>query len=144
MWVDNFKRQLKAPQDGLKHITHHHLLPIETQGCQHPDLSLRTQTFRYTADFFTTFYICLKPKFFCTFHHKILETKTFFAHLITKPPASILEFKNFNFILQKKYLWPQTKTGKAPPPSWRLLCLGSPMACGNAYVKHFAQFPDFF
>ena len=39
-------------------------------GCQLPDFSLRSQTFCYTADFSTTFYICLKPRLFWTSHHK--------------------------------------------------------------------------
>ena len=30
----------------------------------------------------------------------MLKTKTFFAHPITKPPASILEFKNFDTVFQ--------------------------------------------
>ena len=94
-----------------------------TQGYQLPDFSLRFQTFCYTADFSTTFYICLKPKLFCTSHHKT-----------TSKHPRIQEFC-------KKFWWPQTKTGKAPPLSWFLL--GRPMTCGNAYVKHFAKFPDF-
>ena len=50
----------------------------------------------------------------------MLKTKTFFAHLITKPPASTLEFKKFGFILQKNSVTPD-KNGKnaltqlAPP-----------------------------
>ena len=34
--------------------------------------------------------------------------------------------------------------GIALLPSWLLLCLGRPMAHGNAYVKHLAKFPDVF
>ena len=37
-----------------------------------------------------------------------------------------------------------TKTVTSPLSSWLLLCLGRPMGCGKAYVKHFAKFPDFF
>ena len=38
--------------------------------------------------------------------------KAFFAHLITKPPASTLEFKNFYSILQKKIVT-LNKNGKS-------------------------------
>ena len=51
----------------------------------------------------------LKTKTFCTSHHKMLKTKTFFTHLITKPLVSTLEFKNFDSILQKNSETP-TKT----------------------------------
>ena len=81
---------------------------MESQGCQLPDLSLRFQTICYFADFSTTFLYVLT------------NNQDFFAHSITKPPASTLELKNFDFILQK-FLLPQTKTRKAPPPSWLLL-----------------------
>ena len=75
----------------------------------------------------------------------MLKTKTFFAHPITKPPASTLEFKDFDFILQQISVIPEKNGKSAPtPPSWLLLCLGRPMTCSNAYVKHFAKFPDFF
>ena len=40
------------------------------QGCQLPDFSLRSQTFCYSADFLLPFDICLKPRLFCTSHHK--------------------------------------------------------------------------
>ena len=71
------------------------------QGCQLPDFSLRSQTFRYTADFSTNFLYMLK-------------TKTFFAHPITQPPASALKFKNFDFILQKNSVI-SDKNGKRAP-----------------------------
>ena len=44
----------------------------------------------------------------------------------------------------KKILWLQTNKGKAPPRSWLLMCLGKSITCGNVYVKHSANFPDFF
>ena len=98
------------------------------QGCQLPDSSLRSQTFCYTADCSTTFYIYWKPKPFCTSHHKTtskhFRIQEFWLHFAKK-------FCDFR------------QNGKAPPPSW-LLCLGRPMACGNSCVKHFAKFPDFF
>ena len=75
------------------------------------------------------FYICLKPRLLCTFHHKTTS----------KHP----EFKNFDSILQKNSVTPD-KNEKSASPSWQLLCLGRSMACGNAYVKHFTKFPDFF
>ena len=46
----------------------------------------------------------------------MLKTKTLFAYLITKTPASTLEFKNFDSILQKHSVTViLTKMGKAPP-----------------------------
>ena len=50
---------------------------------------------------------------------------TFFAHPITEPPASTLEFKNFEFIFQNVSVTPE-KMGKVPPSSWLLLYLGRP------------------
>ena len=100
------------------------------QGWQLPDFSLRSQTFCYTTDFSTTFLYMLK-------------TKTLFAHSMTKPQANILEFKNFDSILQQKNLWSWI-FGKASSLSWLLLCLGRPMASSYAYLKHFTKFPDFF
>ena len=67
------------------------------------------------------------------------KTKTSFAHPITKPPASTLEFKNFYSYFAKYFCDPQTKTRKTCPPQ-----LVPPVACGNAYVKHLAKFSDFF
>ena len=79
---------------------------------------------------FYFFYICLKPKLFCTSQHKTTS----------KHPR----FPEFCLYCAKNFCDSQTKTGKAPVPSWLLLCLGSPMPCGNAYVKPFTKFPDFF
>ena len=59
--------------------------------------------------------------------------------LITKPPASTVKFKNFEYFAKKNCDFRQ----KPPPPSW-LLRLGRPMACGNACVKHFEKFSDLF
>ena len=73
----------------------------------------------------------------------MLKTKTFFAHLITKPPASTLEFKKFGFILQKNYVTPD-KNGKSAPTQLAPPVSGRSMACDDTYVKHFAKFPDFF
>ena len=100
----------------------------KNQGGQHPDFSLRSQTFCYTADFSATLLYMLK-------------TNTSFAHPITKPPASTLEFKNFD---SKRFLWLQTKTGNIAPTRLAPPAPGRPMACGNAYVKHCAKFPDLF
>ena len=104
------------------------------QGCQLPGFSLKPQIFYYTtADFSATFlYICSRPILFCTSHHNTTSSKHPRIH-------------EWIFLtLLQKILWPQTKTGKVPPPSWLLLCLGKPMACGNAYVTHFAKFPNLF
>ena len=75
----------------------------------------------------------------------MLKTKTFFEHLIPKPPASTLEFKNFDFILQNISVTPD-KNRKSPLIQLAPLVPGQAyaMACGNAYVKHFAKFPDYF
>ena len=97
-------------------------------GCQLPDFSLRSQTFCYTADISTTFLYMLK-------------TKTF-LHILTKPTASTQNSKLLTLFC-KKISVTSDKNGKSAPPSWTL-CLGRPMACGNAYVKHLAKFPDFF
>ena len=55
--------------------TDHHCSKTTTQGCQLPDfsLSLRLWDLRLFDIFQTSlllFYICLKPRLFCTFHHK--------------------------------------------------------------------------
>ena len=71
------------------------------QGCQIPDFSLRSQTFYYTADFFITFFI-------------YTQNQDFFAHPITKPPASTLAFKNFDSILQRNSVI-SDKNGKSIP-----------------------------
>ena len=48
----------------------------------------------------------------------MLKTQTFFAHPITKPPpASILEFKNFDSILQKNSVIFRQKQKKRPYPA---------------------------
>ena len=78
-------------------------------------LSLRFQTSCYTADYSTTFLYMLK-------------TKTFFARPIRKPPAGTLEFKNFDFILQKISVI-LDKNGKSSPPCPQL---ASPVP-GQAY-----------
>ena len=70
------------------------------KGFQLPDFSLRSQTFCYTADFSTTFYIFLKPRLF--------------AHSIIKPLASTLKFKNFDSHLQNISVAPN-KSGKSGP-----------------------------
>ena len=61
----------------------------QNRGCQLPDFSLRSPTFCYTADFFTTVFIYVKkPRLF-----------------LHKPLASTLEFKNFEPFCNK-ILWP--------------------------------------
>ena len=89
------------------------------------NFGLRSQTFCYTTDFLLLIYICLKPRLFLTFHHKTTS----------KHPR----IQKFWIYFAKKFCDSQTKTGKAPPPSWLLLCVVRPMACGNAYVKHSFQ-----
>ena len=100
-----------------------------TQGCQLLEFSLTFQTIFYTADFRRIFLY-------------MLETTTF-PHPITKHPASTLEFQYLYSILQIDFCEPGQKQEKRPFPRWHLLCLGRPMTCGNAYVKHFVKFPDF-
>ena len=78
------------------------------QGCQLPDFSLRSQTFCYTTSLYT------------------LKTKTFFAHLITKPQTSTLKFENFDSILQKVSVT-SDKNGKSVPTQL------APSVPGQAY-----------
>ena len=92
----------------------------QRQGCQLLDFSLRPQTFCYTADFSTTFYICLKPRLF--------------AHPITKPPASTLEFKDFDFIWQKNSV-NSDKNGKSASTQLAPPVPGRPMVCGLREVS---------
>ena len=75
-------------------------------------------------------YICLKPRPFCASHYKATSKHS--------------RFWEFWLYFAKRFLWPQTKTGKVPLPSWLLQWLGRLIACDNAYVKRFAKFPDFF
>ena len=103
-----------------------------TQGCQHPDFSLRSQTFCYTADSSTTF-----------LYMHILKTKTF-LHIHHKTTNKPLEFNKFDSVLQKEFCDFRLKMGKSPPLSWLFLCLGRPMACGGASIKLFARSPNFF
>ena len=82
---------------------------LHVQGCQLPDFSLRSPTCCYTAGFSTTFFI---------------YAKTFFAHLIT----SAQKFKNFDFILQKKFRdlrqnGKRARTQLAPPVPGQAYCL---------------------
>ena len=73
----------------------------------------------------------------------MLKTKTLFAHSMTKPPASTIELEKFDSILQKISVT-LDKNGKSASTQLAPPVPGGPMACGNAYVKHFAKFPDFF
>ena len=78
------------------------------------------------------FHIYWKPRLFCISHHKT-----------TSKHPKTQKFRLFC----KNFLWTWErleKTGKASPLSWFLLCLGRPLVSGNAYVKHFAKFLDFF
>ena len=102
---------------------------VGTQSCQLPDFNQRSQTLCDIVDFPTT--LSYMPK-----------TRTF-SHPITKHPERTLEFQYFYSVLQK-IPWVQTKTKKVPRSRCLFLLLGRPMACGNAYVKHFAKFPDLF
>ena len=70
--------------------------------------------------FFLLFYICLKPRLLCASHHKTTNSRTL-------------------TLFCKKILQSQTKTEKAPPSSWLILCLGRLMTRGN-----FAKFSNFF
>ena len=60
----------------------------------------------------------------------MLITKTFFAHTITRLPASALEFKNFYSILQKNSVV-LDKNGESATTQHVPLCLGRPIACSN-------------
>ena len=54
----------KYQYTDLKIFVIYQLILKRKQGCQLSDFSLRSQTFCYTAEFSTIFYICLKPKNF--------------------------------------------------------------------------------
>ena len=75
----------------------------DKQGCQLPDFSLRSQTFFLYCRLFSYFFI-------------YLETKTFLHIPSQNHPASTLKFKNFDFILQKKFCDFRQKRGKYPHP----------------------------
>ena len=68
--------------------------------------------------FLLLFYTCLKSRLFCTSHHK--------------PPASTLEFKNFDSVLQKVSVT-FDKNWKSAPTQLAPLLPGQ--ACSNAYIK---------
>ena len=100
------------------------------QGGQLPDVSLRSLYLLY----------CRLPYDFVLYMPKT----TTFSHSIAKQPAWTLEFQYFYSILQMNFCEPRQKTGRAPFLRWHLLRLDRPMTCGNAYVKHFTKFPNFF
>ena len=89
------------------------MLCRSTQGCQLLDFSLRSQTFCYTADFFTTLLYMLK-------------TETFLHIPLQKIPASTLEFKHVDSILPKNFA-PLDKNGKSAPTQL------APTVPGQAY-----------
>ena len=98
--IENIMAQLQT------YISHY--LPVEQsncvnycQGCQLPDFSLRSHNFCFTADFFTIFYIYLKPRLICKSHHKTTS----------KHPKT----QEFWLYFSKKILWLQAKTEKASP-----------------------------
>ena len=72
------------------------------------DFSLRSQTFCFTADFFTTFYICLKPRLFAHPITKCLKPRLFSTShhkIISKHPRiqeSWLYFAKKNFEMSDK------------------------------------------
>ena len=68
----------------------------------------------------------------------MLKSKTFFAHPITKPPASTLEFKSFDSILQKNFYDFRQKLEKRPHQA------GSSCAWVTSTLNTSRSFPDFF
>ena len=56
------------------------------QGCRLPAFSMRSQTFCYTADFSTAFYICLKPRHCCTSHYKTTSSFDFVLQRFSVTP----------------------------------------------------------
>ena len=70
-----------------------------SHSCQLPDFSLRSQTFCYTADFSTTYFLYM-PKTMTSLHS------------ITKQPALTLEFHYFYSILQMNFCEPWQKREK--------------------------------
>ena len=105
-------------------------IKLLNQGCKLSDLSLRSQTICHTADILTTFFIYAKN------HH--ISTS------YNKTPSKTPRIPVFLVCFAKKLLWVQTKTGRVPRYRCHFLRLGRFMVCGNAYVEHFAKFPDFF
>ena len=103
------------------------------QGCQLPDFSLRFQSSCYTADFSTTFiYICLKPRHFCTSHHRT-----------TSKHSRIQEFWLY---FAKKFCDPRQKREKSPHlagsscawagPWPRVTCTLSTSRSFQTFLKH--------
>ena len=86
------------------------------RSCQLPDFSLRSQTFFFPADFPTTFLYMPKT--------------TTFSHLITKQPASTLEFQYFVLYFAKQFSVSPDKNGKSAPASL------APPVPGQAYGRH--------
>ena len=67
----------------------------------------------------------------------MLKTQTFFAH----PPASTLEFKNFDSILQKYFCDPRQKREKRPHPAgfscaWVITHMLSTSRSFQTFLKH--------
>ena len=91
---------------------HSDIFALLFQGCQLSDFSLRFQTFCYIADFSTTFYICLKPRFFYTSHHKTISKH-----------SRIQEFWLYS---AKMFCDPRQKR-ESTPIQWLLLCLSRPV-----------------
>ena len=87
---------------------------IVRSGCQLSDFSLRSQSSCYTADISTTFL-------------NILKTKTF-LHIPSQ------NHQQFWLYFAKRFCDFRQRREKHP----------TQLVCGNAYVKHFAKFPDCF
>ena len=74
------------------------------QGCKVPDFSLISQTF--------LLYCRL-----CYYSFLYALNQDFFAHPITKPPASTREFWSFDLVLQKNFSDPRQNREKRPYPA---------------------------
>ena len=96
-----------------------YLLVIKTRVTNFRTLVWDLRFFVILQTFLLLSYIRLKPRVFCTPYPNT-----------TSKHSRIQKFWPY---FANKILWLQTKTGKAPPPSWLLLCLGMPMACGSTY-----------
>ena len=96
---------------------------------QAPSLAKR-QTFCYIADSSITFLYMLK-------------TKTF-LHILSQNHEQAPQNSKIFTLFCKKHSVDLDKNEKSALTQLLLLCLGRPMACSNARVKHFANFPGFF
>ena len=101
-----------------------------TEICQLPDFSQRSQTVCYTADFSTTFLYILKTKTFCTSHHKTISEHPRIQEFLLYFAKNFCDFRQ----KREKRLYPAGS-------SCACACLWPDVTCT---VKHLTKFTDFF